>query len=218
MKSFTKLLFVLAVLALSVPNLQAKPRTWKNNDGKEVQAELLRIDGDKVRLQLSSNRQVFIIPINSLSADDQKYIAEQKVDLAKAEQQSQLDSRKAKWTEDWDKARQESKETGLPILLLMTGSDWCGYCMRLKSGVFEKNDFKRFADKNLVLMIADFPRGSQSRSVKKQNAELKEQYPFGGYPTVFLLDSELKELGKFGGYGGDSSRDYVAKLEAKLSE
>lgn len=218
MRLFTKLLLTIIGLAVSNTLLQATPRTWKNNTGKEIQAELLRIDGDKVRLQLTSNRQVFILPIDSLSEEDQKYIKEQEAILAKGDQENQLANRKAKWTEDWDKARKESKETGLPILLFMTGSDWCGYCMRLKAGVFEQSEFKRFANKNLILMTADFPRGSQSKSIKKQNAKLKEEYPLGGYPTVFLLDSRLKELGKFGGYGGDSAKEYIAKLEAKLAK
>jgi thioredoxin-related protein len=216
MKSFTAFLFILVGLALVGAPLQAAPRTWKNNDGKEIKADLLRVDGDNVRLKLTRNRQVFIIPISSLSEADQKYIEEQKAILAEGDQAAQLASRKAKWTEDWDEAKKEAKETGLPILLFMTGSDWCGYCMRLKAGVFEKSDFQRFANKNLILMTADFPRGSQSKSTKKQNAELKGKYPFGGYPTVFLLDKRGKEIGKFSGYGGDSPKEYIAKLEAKL--
>lgn len=218
MRPFLKIILTIVGLIVTSGMIQAQPRTWKNNAGKEIHAELLRVDGDKVRLQLTSNRQVFILPIDSLSEEDQKYIKEQQATMAKADQKTQLSSRKAKWTEDWDKAQKESKETGLPILLFMTGSDWCGYCTRLKAGVFEQSAFKRFANKNLILMTADFPRGSQKKSVQKQNAKLKAEYPFGGYPTVFLLDSKLNELGKFGGYGGDSAKEYIAKLESKLEK
>jgi len=137
MSAFTKNVVVIVGLLVSSMALQAEPRTWKNTSDKEILAELLRVDGDKVRLQLSGNRKVFILPIDSLSADDQKYIKEHQEAAMKADQKPLLSSRKAKWTEDWDKAQKESEETGLPILLFMTGSDWCGYCIRLKEGFFE---------------------------------------------------------------------------------
>ena len=194
----------------------ADARTWTNNNGQEIEAELLRVDGDEVRLKLTSNRQVYIIPIATLSEADQTFIAEQKVAQEKAAAAAMLDDRKGEWTEDWEEAQEQAEALGLPILLLMTGSDWCGPCMALEANVFEEKDFQRFAARNLVLMKADFPRGSQSRSIQKQNAELKKQYPFGGYPTVFILDSDLKQVASLTGFGGGSAEDYIAKLEAKL--
>lgn len=216
MKTFKTLTCILAIFSLLAALVQAGPRTWTNNAGKQIEAELLRVDGDKVRLQLSSNRQVFIIPIDTLSEEDRKFIAEEAIRMEEAKQAEKLASRDADWTEDWEEAQAEAKETGLPILLLMTGSDWCGYCIQLKDNVFDKSKFKDFADENLVLMMADFPRGSQSRSIKDQNAELKKEYTFSGYPTVFLLGDDLKPIARFGGYGGDSAEAYVAKLKAKL--
>ncbi len=210
------LVIFLLTLSLNIAVSHAAPRTWKNKEGKEIQADLIQIDGDKVRLKLSNNRQVFIIPVDSLSTDDQQFLKDHAAAEEKKKRESLLASRKTKWTEDWDKAQKESQETGLPILLFMTGSDWCGYCMRLDATVFQSKTFKRFAGKNLVLMKADFPNGSQSRSVKEQNAQLRSQFPVSGFPTVYLLDKNLKQLGVFGGYGGDSARDYIKKLEDKL--
>ena len=53
-----------------------------------------------------------------------------------------------------EKARQENKA----VLLDFTGSDWCGWCMKLKSEVFDQPEFAQFAQANLVLVEVDFPK------------------------------------------------------------
>lgn len=208
----------LAVTCAALPtHLQAAPRTWTNQEGKTIEAELMRVEGDKVRLQLTGGK-VYDVPVATLSAADQEFIkAEQDRTPSPGAPAADLSKRRAKWTEDWEEALAESKSSGLPILLLMTGSDWCGYCMQLEKNVFEDRAFERFANEHLVLMKADFPHNtSQKKAVKEQNAKLKETYPFNGYPTVILLDPELKELDRLVGYGGDEAGAYVEKVQAKL--
>ena len=62
------------------------------------------------------------------------------------------------WMVDMEKAYKVSKETGKPIMANFTGSDWCGWCKKLKYEVFDKPEFKAWADKNVVLVELDFPR------------------------------------------------------------
>ncbi|MCB1079156.1 MAG: thioredoxin family protein [Verrucomicrobiae bacterium] len=204
----------------SISAFTAETRTWTNTEGKTLTGSFEgtvldssgQITAAKVRL---ANGQQFTLQLANLSDADKEYVSAAAQQQTEDEQKAKLASRKAKWTDDWDKAQAEAKESGLPILLFMTGSDWCGYCMKLKENVLDKKTFESFANENLVLMEADFPRASQSRSLKEQNAKLKEQYPATGFPTVFLLkDGEV--LGKFVGYGGDSDDDYIAKLKAKI--
>ena len=57
-----------------------------------------------------------------------------------------------KWLDSFDEAIKESKKTGKPILANFTGSDWCGWCIRLDKEVFSKSEFKEWADKNVVLL------------------------------------------------------------------
>ena len=61
------------------------------------------------------------------------------------------------WTLDIDAALKQAKAENKKVLLLFTGSDWCGWCIKLKREVLEKNEFKKFAKKNLVLVYFDFP-------------------------------------------------------------
>ncbi len=96
---------------------------------------------------------------------------------------------------DWEAAKAKSKTENKPILINLTGSDWCTWCIKIEKDVFSKKEFKDFAAEHLILMEADFPRKKeQPAEIKKQNAALKKAYLNGGYPTVLLLDAEGKKL------------------------
>ena len=61
------------------------------------------------------------------------------------------------WMTDMDKAMKLSAKTGKPILADFSGSDWCGWCIKLDREVFSKKAFKDFAKDNLILVLLDFP-------------------------------------------------------------
>ena len=78
---------------------------------------------------------------------------------------------------DFAKASEQAAKSGLYMLLDFSGSDWCGWCMKLEKEVFSQKDFKTWAEKNLVCVLVDFPQQkSQSREVKAQNEKLAEKY------------------------------------------
>ena len=60
----------------------------------------------------------------------------------------------AGWTVGLDNVYEESQKTGKPILANFTGSDWCGWCIKLKADVFSKPKFTAWADKNVVLYLS----------------------------------------------------------------
>ena len=103
------------------------------------------------------------------------------------------------WMTDFKAACAESKKTKKPILADFTGSDWCGWCQKLKGEVFDKPEFKEWATKNVILLEVDFPKQKeQSDELKKQNKELGTKYQVNGYPTILFLDAKGKVLGKSG--------------------
>lgn len=212
--------FAFAFLLCALSAHATEVRTWTSNDGRTLEASLAEVvtaaDGSAsaVKVRPTAGGEL-VIPLTSLAEEDQKFIAEMLKVQEEEAQKAKLADRKAKWTEDWEEAKQESEETGLPILLLMTGSDWCGYCIELHANVFDDREFQKYADQNLVLMKADFPNKAQKRATKEQNAQLKEEFELGGYPTVHLV-RDGKSVGKIGGYGGDSPKEYVAKIAGKL--
>ncbi|MEI7900720.1 MAG: thioredoxin family protein [bacterium] len=120
--------------------------------------------------------------------------------------------------EDFEAAKKEAAAFKQPIFAFFTGSDWCGWCQKLRSEALDTKEFKKFAADNLILFEADYPRRKkQAEAVKKQNAELSSKYAIRGYPTVFLLDAEGKELGRTG-YQAGGSEAYVKHLKEVLDK
>ncbi len=103
------------------------------------------------------------------------------------------------WETDFEKASAAAKTSGKYMLLDFSGSDWCGWCMKLDKEVFKKNEFKKFAESNLVCVVVDFPRDKpQSNKQKKQNNALQDQFGVKGYPTVLLLSPDGTLVGSTG--------------------
>ena len=62
------------------------------------------------------------------------------------------------WTMDTPAALALAKETGKPVFLCFTGSDWCGWCKLMEKKVFGTEAWQAYAKENLVLVWLDFPR------------------------------------------------------------
>ena len=120
------------------------------------------------------------------------------------------------WMTDLSKAQAKAKEEKKTVLMDFTGSDWCGFCIKLNNEVFSKPEFAEYAKKNLVLVEVDFPNKKKlSEEQKKANAALKQKYAASsGYPTIILLDADGKKLGEEVGYHpGSGPKDYIARLD-----
>lgn len=123
------------------------------------------------------------------------------------------------WTSDWQDAKARSKTGGKPILLYMTGSDWCGWCKKLEKEVISQQAFMDFAKRHFVLMEADYPRNKeQTPELKKQNKELEQKYLAGGYPTMWVLDAEGNKLSKDLGEVKGGVDGYIGKLKEFLPQ
>jgi protein disulfide-isomerase len=117
------------------------------------------------------------------------------------------------WEEDYEKAAKKAEQEKKLMLLDFTGSDWCGWCIKLDKEVFSKNEFKKYAKENLILVKIDFPRGkSQTAALKKQNQELAAKYNIQGYPTVIVLDASGQKVGELG-YMEGGPQAFIAELE-----
>jgi len=105
------------------------------------------------------------------------------------------------WGVDYNAALTTAAKENRKVLLDFTGSDWCGWCIKLKKETFDQPQFKEFADKNLILVELDFPqRKSLPVGVKKQNDMLQEKYSVQGFPTLVLLDPQGKVIRQNSGY------------------
>lgn len=120
------------------------------------------------------------------------------------------------WSTSWADAVAQSKKTGKPILADFTGSDWCGWCIKLDKEVFSTPAFKAWAKKSVILLTLDFPaKKPQSKALKAQNAGLQQKYNIQGYPTILFLDAKGKKLGEYG-YDEGGPANWTKKADAML--
>ncbi len=98
------------------------------------------------------------------------------------------------WETNVNKAIEVSKKTNKPMLLFFTGSDWCGWCIRLQKEVLKTPEFAAWAKQNVVLVELDYPRSkAQTNEIKQQNGQLQQIFGIQGYPTVhFATVTETK--------------------------
>lgn len=112
------------------------------------------------------------------------------------------------WYTDLMKAQEQSKATKKPIFGFFTGSDWCGWCHKLQDEVFAKEEFVKWAKKNVILLEVDFPKQKpQPMQLVQQNKGLQDAFKVQGYPTVYIFtmkkdkatnNMEIKSLGSLG--------------------
>ena len=121
------------------------------------------------------------------------------------------------WTDDYEQAVNRAQVEGKALLLNFTGSDWCGWCIRLHKEVFAQEVFKTYAESNLVCVTIDFPseRVKLSTSTRKQNQRLQEKYRIRGYPSILLLSPKEKVLAQTG-YKAGGAEAYVEHLKQLL--
>lgn len=125
----------------------------------------------------------------------------------------------AGWETDFEKAKATAKEQGKHILIDFSGSDWCGWCIKLDKEVFQKQAFKDYAKENLVLVLADFPsdKSKQSAELIKQNEKLSKEFGVRGFPTVFVLGPDGSIVGKTG-YQQGGPEAYVTHIKKIIAD
>lgn len=120
-----------------------------------------------------------------------------------------VEAQELKWETDINKAMDVSNKTKKPMLLFFTGSDWCGWCIRLQKEVLKTPEFAKWAKENVVLIELDYPRRTpQSDAIKAQNAGLQQAFGIQGFPTIWLATATKKD-GK-PSFTGIGNTGYVA--------
>lgn len=121
------------------------------------------------------------------------------------------------WTTDYAAALTTAKAEGKLVLLDFTGSDWCGWCVKLKDEVFSKPEFAEWASKKAVLVEVDFPKKKKlDDALRKQNDELKKKFPVTGYPTIVFVDVDGKEIARTGYVKGGAAA-WIKKSDETLA-
>ena len=123
-----------------------------------------------------------------------------------------------KWMDNFEDAKKTAaKKENKYIVANFSGSDWCSWCITLDKEVFNTSEFKKYADENLILFMADFPRTKeQSIAMKDQNVRLMDKYQVFGFPTVLLLTSN-GEVVFTTGYQKGGPKPYIESLKKAIN-
>ena len=116
------------------------------------------------------------------------------------------------WLVNYEEVYQKSIKENKPIMANFTGSDWCGWCKKLKKAVFDQDEFQKWANENVILFELDYPRRTpQAPEIKKQNQELQQTFRslVRGYPTVLIFDIERS-------FDGDEKKSDGIKVHGKM--
>jgi thioredoxin-related protein len=121
------------------------------------------------------------------------------------------------WGTDFDKAKLQASTEHKFIVLNFSGSDWCGPCIRLHKEILDSDVFLSYADKNLVLVNADFPRQKKNQLAKvqqQQNDKLADRYNSkGNFPLTVLLSADGKLMKEWEGYPKMTIDEFVADIK-----
>lgn len=117
------------------------------------------------------------------------------------------------WLTDLPTAQAQARTGRKLVLLDFTGSDWCGWCIKLNKEVFSQSEFADYAGKNLVCVEVDFPNGKKLSSEQRQaNDALAAKFGIQGYPTIIVLNSEGRKVGELG-YLPGGPKAFIAQLD-----
>src|SRR5450432_635487 len=124
------------------------------------------------------------------------------------------------WHYNLDEAKQIAQKEHKFILLNFSGSDWCGPCIRLHKEIFGSELFEKFAETNLILINADFPRLKKNQltaSQQKINDAIADQYNSkGSFPLTILLNEDGKILKEWDGFPKGTAEEFVDDLQFAL--
>ncbi|MCA9214294.1 MAG: thioredoxin family protein [Planctomycetales bacterium] len=123
----------------------------------------------------------------------------------------------ANWITSMDEAQKVAAEKRKTILMDFTGSDWCGWCIKLSEEVFNTPEFKSWADEHLVLVELDFPNDQSkiTEEGKAHNDQWLKKLKVAGFPTIYLTDHEGRPYAKTG-YKEGGPDEYIKHLTQLL--
>ncbi|MGC6425580.1 MAG: thioredoxin family protein [Akkermansiaceae bacterium] len=120
----------------------------------------------------------------------------------------------AGWMSDFEAAKKKAAAEKKDLLVDFTGSDWCGWCIKLNEEVFQHDPFKKGIADKFILVELDYPRDKSklTEATIKQNEELQNTYQVKGFPTILLMDAKGLPYAQTG-YQAGGPEKYVEHLD-----
>jgi thioredoxin-related protein len=121
------------------------------------------------------------------------------------------------WSNNFENAKVKAETENKNILLVFSGSDWCGPCMKLDKEVWRSPEFQIESNKSWVIYKADFPKKKANQlspeSVENNNKLAEKYNRNGSFPLVVLLDKKGKVIGMTG-FKNISAAEYIKLIHS----
>ncbi len=123
----------------------------------------------------------------------------------------------AEWMTDLEAAKAKAAAENKAVLVDFTGSDWCGWCIRLRKQVLDTPAFETYAKDKFVLMEVDVPQNPKfDQKLLQRNRQICDQYNVSGFPTILVITPKGDVVGGFSGYLA-STAEAAEPLNAALA-
>ena len=120
---------------------------------------------------------------------------------------------------DFDEAAAVARAEGKDLFVDFTGSDWCGWCIRLHDEVFQYDTFLEPVAENYILVALDFPNGEEAKAAvpnPERNDELQRKYQIAGFPTILIMNPDGDVFAQMG-YAEGGPEKYVESMTASVA-
>lgn len=125
------------------------------------------------------------------------------------------DHGKLHWTTSYQEALDDANKRNTPVMLVFAGSDWCPWCQKLSSEVFETAEFSAWSESRVIPVMLDFPKTKQlPANLAKQNNLLLDRFRphLSGFPTALFVKPDGTVIGKVG-YEKGGPRMWIHKAQ-----
>ncbi|MCU0418596.1 MAG: thioredoxin family protein [Cyclobacteriaceae bacterium] len=99
----------------------------------------------------------------------------------------------------WEKAKAEALASRKQVLILLTGKEWCGPCVKLEREVMATPEFEKLAQDRFVLFEIDIPKSKLLKpesKIVREHAEFSKRYEAPAFPSLILVQPDGTELQK----------------------
>ncbi|HEV3235900.1 MAG TPA: thioredoxin family protein, partial [Gemmataceae bacterium] len=114
------------------------------------------------------------------------------------------------WQIDMEAAKLLAQKEKKDLFIYFTGSDWCQWCLLVRSQVFGKPVFIDYVKKNFIMVELDFPHNKPAPKNHAKNTELLRSWGLRGFPSLILADPQGRPYTNLrDGRVRDDAADYV---------
>lgn len=123
-----------------------------------------------------------------------------------------------RWHTSYEEAMTASREQGLPVLTIFTGSDWCPHCRTLEDNVLNTPTFLDWANGRVVLLMIDLPQQGITPAVRAERSQVCIKYAVRTFPSALLIGPDGQKITVQSGYMGQTPTSWIAHFSSHLPQ